>query len=80
MIRVLREDRVGLGAGERLVARDRGDATHVVALVEVERAEHLVGGDRHRREELHAVGAAALVLAHHAVVETHGALRRVRDC
>ena len=41
------EDRVGLRARERCVARDCGDAAEVVALVEVERAEHLVGGDRH---------------------------------
>ena len=39
VIRVLGRDRVRLGSGERFVARDRGDASHIVPLVEVERAE-----------------------------------------
>ena len=57
------------------VAGDRGDASEVVALVEIERAEHLVGLHRHGREQLNAVGAAALVQAHHAIVETGRGVR-----
>ena len=76
VVRVLREDGVGFGVGELLVPRDGCDPAQIVALIEVESGERLVGGDRHRREELNAVGAAALVRAHDAVVESHGDLGR----
>ena len=70
------EDGVGLGACERGVAADLAQPAEVVALVEVERADHLVGGARHREEGAHGVLAARLVLGHDAVVQPLGALLR----
>jgi len=36
----------------------------------------LVGSDGHRREQLHAIRPAALVLTHHPVIEAHGGFGR----
>ena len=76
MVWVGAEDGVGLCSREVGESGDLRDAAHVVARVEVERLEHLVGRDRHLREELNAVGAAALVERHDAVEEAVGALAR----
>src|SRR3954470_18716200 len=46
----LREDRVRLGAREGEIAAHLAEPAEVVALVEVERLDHLVGGARHREE------------------------------
>src|SRR5690348_10796038 len=71
--RALLKDGVGLGARERGVASDFAQPAKVIALVEVERIEHLVGGARHRQEGPDGVLPAGLVLRHDAVVESFGA-------
>src|SRR4051794_13020337 len=68
------EDGVGFGARERGVAADFAEPAQVVALIEVEWGDHLVGGARHGEERLHGLGATGLVLGHDAVVEPFGAL------
>ena len=70
------EDRVRLGAREGHVAADLAEPAEVVALVEVERLDHLVGGAGHRQEGAHRVGASCLVLGHDAIVQPFGALLR----
>src|SRR6476620_2484069 len=76
MRRALSKDGVGLRVCQPYVAAHLTQTTEVVALVEVERIQHLVGGTRHREEGAHGVLPAGLVLRHDAVVETLGALFR----
>src|SRR5829696_7943193 len=53
--RTRRQDGVRLGARERGIAAHLPQAPEVVALVEIERADHLVGGARHRKEGAYGV-------------------------
>jgi hypothetical protein len=70
------ENGVGFGAREAFVSRNGGDPADILMLIEIELAQRLVGHDGHGREDLHAISAAALVLAHDAVVQPDGGFGR----
>jgi hypothetical protein len=76
MVAVGAEDGVGLCSREISETRDLRNPTHVVPCVEVEWLQHLIGGDRHLREELNAVSPSSLVERHDPVEQAIGALTR----
>src|SRR6187549_3418876 len=76
MCRTRLQDGVRLGARERGVAAHLPQPPEVVALVEIEGADHLVRGTCHRKEGAYGVLATGFVLRHDAVVEPLGALLR----
>jgi hypothetical protein len=73
----LGEDGIGLGACERRVATHFTESAEIVALIEVELPEHLVGGAGHGKEGAHGIRPPGLVLGHDPVVQSLGALPRV---
>src|SRR5689334_1518028 len=81
MIWIGQQNRIGLRLGERQRTGYFADATHIVALVGIERSKIAICDERHRREELHAVDLSLRRECHHAVVEAICALlwRHARD-
>src|SRR5882762_8029204 len=81
VIRVLAQDAVRL----RLCKRERADylsnTPHIVALVRIERGQHLIRGQSHRSEELNAIDLSLSREKHHTIIKTVGAFlrRQARD-
>ena len=75
------EDGVCLSARKFGCAGDFGNAAEIVAKIGVHGADALIDRERHRCEELQAVGFPFGAQAHHAIVESIGAFawREVRD-
>jgi len=69
VVGILAQNTVRLRFGERNGANDFPDPAHVVALVGVERSEHLIGGQRHRSEELDAIDLSGLDIALNDLLE-----------
>ena len=72
--RCLLSDRIGLPQTRRLVASRQLQETDVEVRIEAHGRELLVGADRHRHEELHAVLLSLLLQAHHAIEQALGTL------
>jgi hypothetical protein len=81
VIRILAQDAIRLRLCQRQGTGDLTHAAHVVALIEIEWREQLIGGNCHRRKELNAVSFALAGQQHHAIVEAIGAFlwRKIGD-
>src|ERR1700694_1553789 len=76
MVRIFAENAVCLRFSEWNRSHDFADPAHVVPLIGIERRKHLIRGDSHRSEELHAISLTLCGEKHHSVVETICALLR----
>src|SRR6266576_4695661 len=76
MVWISEENAVGLRFGEGQSADDLANTTHIVTLVGIEGREHLIGSQRHWREELYAVVLSLTREQHHPIVEPVGSLLR----
>jgi len=76
VIWISEENAVSLRFGEWQRANDLSNPTHIVTLVGIEWREHLIGGQRHRREKLDTVSFPLSCKKHYAVVEPISPLLR----
>src|SRR3954466_1202358 len=67
---------VRLRLGEGQCADDLTNASHIVTLIGVERREHLISSQGHRREKLYAIDLSRTGEKHDSIVQTIGPLLR----